>query len=110
MPNLIDFCNTELKTNIDAEEDITEVACSFLHIDDNHGLDKLVRLEMNNVFPSLDFVEVPFDHQKYDFDQGLPNIHEHYGNSAQCLGIIFKGRLVCYYGYETDLGNSWEDQ
>jgi hypothetical protein len=94
MPNLIDFCNTELKTNIDAEEDITEVTCSFLHIDDNHGLDKFVRLEMKKVFPSLDFVEAPFDHstyhQKGDFDQGLPNTHEHYGNPAQGLGIYLK--------------------
>ena len=86
----------------------------FLHIDDNFGLDKFVRLEMKKVFPNLDFVEVPFDHpiyhQKFDFDKGLPKIHEHDGKPAQGFGIIYEGRLVCYYSYETDLGNGWEDQ
>ncbi len=86
----------------------------FLHIDDNYGLDKFVRLEMKKVFPNIDFVEVPFDHliyhQKFDFDKGLPKIHEHNGKPAQGFGIIFEGRLVCYYSYETDLGNGWEDQ
>jgi hypothetical protein len=86
----------------------------FLHIDDNYGLDKFIRLEMKKVFPNLDFVEVPFDHpiyhQKFDFDKGLPKIHEHDGKPAQGFGIIYEGRLVCYYSYETDLGNGWEDQ
>ena len=86
----------------------------FLHIDDNYGLDKFVRLEMKKVFPNLDFVEIPFDHpiyhQKYDFDKGLPKIHEHDGRPAQGFGILYEGRLVCYYSYETDLGNGWEDQ
>lgn len=86
----------------------------FLHIDDNYGLDKFVRLEMKKVFPNIDFVEVPFDHliyhQKFDFDKGLPKIHEHNGKPAQGFGIIYEGRLVCYYSYETDLGNGWEDQ
>ena len=86
----------------------------FLHVDDNYGLDKFIRLEMKKVFPDLDFVEVPFDHpiyhQKFDFDNGLPKIHEHDGKPAQGFGIIFEGRLVCYYSFETDLGNGWEDQ
>jgi uncharacterized protein DUF4159 len=86
----------------------------FLHIDDNYGLDKFIRLEMKKVFPNLDFVEVPFDHpiyhQKFDFDKGLPKIHEHDGKPAQGFGILYEGRLVCFYTYETDLGNGWEDQ
>jgi hypothetical protein len=86
----------------------------FLHIDDNYGLDKFIRLEMKKVFPNLDFVEVPFDHpiyhQKFDFKNGLPKIHEHDGKPAQGFGITYEGRLVCYYSYETDLGNGWEDQ
>lgn len=90
------------------------VGGGFLHIDDNYGLDKFIRLEMKKVFPELDFVEVPFDHpiyhQKYDFDKGLPKIHEHDGKPAQGFGILYEGRLVCFYTYETDLGNGWEDQ
>ncbi|BDD03698.1 DUF4159 domain-containing protein [Aureibacter tunicatorum] len=86
----------------------------FLHIDDNYGMDKFVRLEMKKVFPELDFVELPFDHsiyhQKYRFDNGLPKVHEHDGKRPQGFGIIYKGRLVCFYSYESDLGNGWEDQ
>ena len=86
----------------------------FLHIDDNYGMDKFVRLEMKKVFPNKDFVEVPFDHpiyrQKYMFDKGLPKIHEHDGKPAQGFAILHEGRIICFYSYETDLGNGWEDQ
>ncbi|MCF6360591.1 MAG: DUF4159 domain-containing protein [Cyclobacteriaceae bacterium] len=86
----------------------------FLHIDDNYGLDKFIRLEMKKVLPELDFVELPFNHpiyhQKFKFNNGLPKIHEHDGKPAQGFGLIYQGRLVCYYTYETDLGNGWEDQ
>ncbi len=89
------------------------LAGGFLHIDDNYGLDKYVRPEMKKVFPELEFVELPFNHpiytQKYSFNQGLPKIHEHDGKPAQGFGLIYKGRLVCFYDYECDLGNGWED-
>jgi len=85
----------------------------FLHIDDNYGLNPFIRLEMKKVFPEKEFVEIPFDHpiyhQKFDFEDGLPKIHEHDGKPAQGLGIIYEGRLVCFYSYESDLGNGWED-
>lgn len=90
------------------------IAGGFLHIDDNYGLDQFIRLEMKKVFPELEFVELPFDHpiyhQKYDFEKGLPKVHEHDGKAAQGLGLIYKGQLVCFYSYECDLGNGWEDQ
>lgn len=90
------------------------ISGGFLHIDDNYGLDEFIRLEMKKVFPDLEFVELPFDHpiyhQKFSFPEGLPKIHEHDGEAPQGLGIIYEGRLVCFYSYETDLGNGWEDQ
>jgi hypothetical protein len=90
------------------------VGGGFLHIDDNYGMDKYIRSEMKKVFPKHEFVELPFDHpiyrQKYEFSRGLPKIHEHDGKPPQGFGIIYEGRLVCYYTYETDLGNGWEDQ
>ncbi|ELR68357.1 putative protein-transmembrane prediction [Fulvivirga imtechensis AK7] len=148
LPNLIEFCNRNLNTNIDTDDEVVEVsspdlflypyvymtghgnvvfsendaenlrkyleAGGFLHIDDNYGLDQFVRLEMKKVFPELEFVEIPFDHpiyhQKFDFPNGLPKIHEHDGKPAQGFGLIHKGRLVCFYSYESDLGNGWEDQ
>jgi hypothetical protein len=85
----------------------------FLHIDDNYGLDVSIRREMKKVFPELTFVELPFSHpiyhQKFDFPTGLPKIHEHDGKPAQGFGLVYKGRLICFYTYETDLGNGWEN-
>jgi len=85
----------------------------FLHVDDNYGLDKFIRQEMKKVFPELSFVELPANHpvyqQKYKFPNGLPKIHEHDGKRAQGFALLWQGRVVCYYSYESDLGNGWED-
>jgi hypothetical protein len=86
----------------------------FLHIDDNYGMDKYIRPELKKIFPELELVELPFDHpiyhQKFKFANGLPKIHEHDGKPPQGFGLIYEGRLVLFYSYETDLGNGWEDQ
>ena len=148
LPNLIKFCNKNLKMNIADKEDIVDINSSnifnypflhmtghgnvvfssseaenlrnylvgggFLHIDDNYGLDKFIRVEMKKVFPHLEFIEIPFNHaiyhQKFNFNDGLPKIHEHDGKPAQGFGIFHEGRLVCFYSYESDLGNGWENQ
>ncbi len=85
----------------------------FLHIDDNYGLDKFIRPQMKKVFPELEFVELPNNHpiyhQKYDFPNGIPKIHEHDNKPPQGFGLIYEGRLVCFYSYEVDLGDGWED-
>jgi hypothetical protein len=147
LPNLITFCNSQLGTNIELEEEIVEVSSpglfgysyiymtghgnvvfstdeaanlrkyliggGFLHIDDNYGLDKFIRLELKRVFPELELVEIPFTHsvyhQKFNFSNGLPKIHEHEGKAAQGFGLFYEGRLVVFYSYECDLGNGWED-
>jgi hypothetical protein len=148
LPNLISFCNKNLKTNIFPEEDIIEpgdqkifqypfvhmtghgnvlfsdqevanlrkylLSGGFLHIDDNYGMNKFIRREMKKVFPEHEFVEVPFSHpiyhQKYQFAKGLPKIHEHDNLPPQGFGIIHEGKLVCFFSYECDLGNGWEDR
>lgn len=85
----------------------------FLHIDDNYGLDPFVRPTMKKVFPELDFIELPYSHgvyhQKFDFPNGLPKIHEHDGKAPHGYGLVYEGRLVCFYSYECDLGDGWED-
>lgn len=85
----------------------------FLIINDDYGIDPYVRPTMKKAFPELDFVEVPFTHpiyhQKYDFTNGPPKIHEHDGKPAQGFGLFYEGRLVCYYDYECDLGDGWDD-
>ncbi|WP_374755854.1 DUF4159 domain-containing protein [Larkinella soli] len=148
LPNLIKFCNSNLRMNIFPEEDIVEVGSpelfsypfvhmtghgnvvftdaeaqnlrrylmsgGFLHIDDNYGLDKFIRREMKKVFPELSFIELPYNHpvyhQRFNFTSGLPKVHEHDGKTPQGFGLIWEGRLVCFYSYECDLGNGWEDQ
>ncbi|MFN3840292.1 MAG: DUF4159 domain-containing protein [Cyclobacteriaceae bacterium] len=148
LPNLIEFCNRELGTNLAPEEDVVEagskdlflypyvfmtghgnvvfsdadagnlrnylIGGGFLHIDDNYGLDKYIRIELKKVFPELELKELPFDHpiyhQKFKFPSGLPKIHEHDGKPPQGFGLIYEGRLVVFYSYETDLGNGWEDR
>ncbi len=147
LPNLIDFCNQNLKTNFAAQEAIVEVGSpdlfnypfvyltghgnvvfssdeaanlrkylaggGFLHIDDNYGLDVFIRKEMKKVFPDLSFVELaaghPIYNQKFKFPNGLPKIHEHDGKPPKGYALILQGRVVCYYTYESDLGNGWED-
>jgi len=89
------------------------IAGGFLHISDNYGIDKFIRPQMKKIFPELDFVELPFDfpiyHQKYNFTNGLPKIHEHDNKPPQGFGLLWEGRLVCFYDYECDLGDGWED-
>lgn len=84
----------------------------FIHFDDNYGMDQFIRREMKKVFPNQDFVELPFDHpiyhQQYDFDKGLPKIHEHDNKSPKGYGLFLDGRLVVFYTYECDLGDGWE--
>ena len=85
----------------------------FLHIDDNYGMDPFVRTAMRQVFPETDFVELPFEHaiygSSYDFAKGLPKIHKHDDKPSQGFGIFHEDRLVCFYSYESDLGDGWED-
>jgi len=147
LPNLIRFCNQELKTSIDPEPETVEpgsqdifnypfihmtghgnvvfsvqeaenlrnylLGGGFLHVDDNYGMDRYFRREIKKVFPDKELIELPASHpiyhQKYDFKNGLPKIHEHDKKTAQGFGIIHEGRLVLFYTFECDLGDGWED-
>ncbi len=89
------------------------ISGGFLHICDNYGMDPYIRRELKKVFPELELTAVPLSHPIYNnsfkFPSGVPKIHEHDGKPAEGLGLFYKGRLVCYYDYESDLGNGWED-
>ena len=146
LPNLIKYCNANLKTNMNTEQAIVEVGSSeifnfpfihmtghgnvvfsnqeaenlrryllaggFLHISDNYGMDKFIRTELKKVFPELELVELPFSHpiyhQVFEFEKGLPKIHEHDNKAPQGFGLVYQGRLVCFYDVECDLGDGWE--
>jgi len=130
LPNLIKFCNSNLKTTINPEQAIVEVSSSeifnypfihmtghgnvvfsnqeadnlrkyliaggFLHISDNYGMDKFIKSELKKVFPELDLVELPFSHpiyhQTYNFEKGLPKVHEH--DSKRFLIAFLKDYIV----------------
>lgn len=85
----------------------------FLHIDDNYGLRKYIEPQMKKVFPELEFVELPQNHpiynQKFKFPNGLPKIHQHDNKAPKGYGLIWEGRLICFFSYESDLGDGWED-
>ena len=86
----------------------------FLHIDDNYGLRKYIEPQMKKVFPELEFVEIPINHpiynQKFKFPNGIPKIHEHDNKAPKGYGLIWEGRLICFFSYESDLGDGWEDE
>jgi hypothetical protein len=148
LPNLIKFCNINIKTSIKeipetvevnsvaifnypivfmtghgnvsfTDDDIENlknylVSGGFLHISDNYGLDTYVRREMKKVFPTLDFKEIPYNHpiyrQTFTFENGTPKIHEHENKQSQGFGLFYEGRLVCFYDFEADLSDGWEDE
>lgn len=85
----------------------------FLNINDSYGMDKFIRIELKKLFPELELVELPYSHpiyhQKYNFNSGVPKIHEHDGKAPQGFGLIYQGRLIVFYDYEADIGDGWED-
>ena len=89
------------------------ISGGFLHISDNYGLDKFIRREPKKVFPILELQEIPKNHpiyqQPFTFIDGLPKIHEHDKKPPQGFGLFYKGRLVCFYDYQSDLSDGWED-
>lgn len=147
VPNLVEYCNKNLKMNINTEVPFVEsdskdifnypfihmtghgnvvfnaadaenirtycMAGGFLHIDDNYGMDKFVRKEIEKIFPGEKLIELPFNHPifhcKYEFNKGIPKIHEHDNKPPQSFAIIKEGRVVLFYSFEADLGDGWED-
>ena len=86
---------------------------SFLHADDNYGMDKSFRREMRRVFPDKEWVELPSSHALFNslfgFPNGLPKIHKHDEKRPQALGLFDEERLIVIYTYESDLGDGWEN-
>ena len=86
---------------------------SFLHADDNYGMDKSFRREMKKVFPNKNFVILPNNHPVFDsyynFPNGLPKVHEHDNKPPQALALFEGEKMIVLYTYESDLGDGWED-
>jgi len=85
----------------------------FLYIDDDYGLDKYIRREMKKIFPNQEFAELPFSHSIYhchfDFEYGVPKIHEHNDKVPQGFGMFHNGRMCVFYTYESNPSDGWAD-
>ena len=85
----------------------------FMHADDNYGMDTSFRREMKKVFPDKEWIELPNTHSVFDiyyqFDNGLPKIHEHDNKRPQALALFHEKEIISVYTYESDLGDGWED-
>lgn len=90
------------------------ISGGFLHISDNYGMDTYLRRELKKLFPNTTLQEIPYNHpifhQTFKFEGGLPKIHEHDQKAPQAFGLFYKGRLICFYDYECDLSDGWEDE
>ena len=147
LPNLINYCNANIKTKMNPKPQVVEMGSidifqfpmlhmtghgnvffsdedaenlrkyltsgGFLHIDDNYGMEPYIKKELKKVFPNLELLELPKNHEifstAYKFPAGLPKIHEHDGKRPQALGLFYKNRLVLLFTFESDLGDGWED-
>ena len=85
----------------------------FLFVNDDYGMDPYIRPQLKKIFPELDLIEVPFSnpiyHIKYNFNNGLPKIHEHDNLPPRGYALFYEGRMVAFYNYECDLGDGWDD-
>ena len=85
----------------------------FLWADDDFGMDKHFRREIEKVFPGAKWAELPFSHPiyhiNYNFPNGLPKIHKHAGGPPQGLGLFYEGRMVIFYSFNTDVSDGCED-
>ncbi len=85
----------------------------FIYADDDYGMDKAFRREIQKIFPEQQLTELPFSfglyHIHYEFPNGPPKTHQHDGKPPQGFGLFHKGRLVLYYTYESNPSDGWND-
>lgn len=84
----------------------------FLYVDDDYGMDEHFRREIAKVFPNKKLQELPASHELfhcfYNFDNGLPKIHEHDGKRPQAFALFDEfGRMIVLYTYETNISDGW---
>jgi hypothetical protein len=116
LPNLLAAVST--RTDLDVAEEVAALRKyfergGFLWADDNYGMDRHFRAQMDRLLPGSPLVELPFDHEIYhsfyEFHEGLPKIHEHDGGPPHGYGAFLDGRLVVFYSFNTDVGDGLED-
>ena len=84
----------------------------FLYVDDDYGLDKHFRREIESIFGKGSLVKLPNNFELfniyYDFSKnGIPKIHEHYKGPPETYGIWIDGRVAVIYTYNTNISDGW---
>ncbi len=84
----------------------------FVFANDDYGLDESFRKTIRETFPDYPLQEIAFDHPVYhifyDFNEGLPKIHEHYEGPPKAYGLFVNSRIALFYDYNADIGNGWD--
>ncbi len=85
----------------------------FLHIDDNYGMHNYILREIKRIFPDRKLQVLPNSHpifhQTFNFENGLPKIHEHNNKQPQAFAITHNNRVILLYTHESDISDGWED-
>lgn len=83
----------------------------FLYVDDDYGLDDNFRNAIERIYPNEELIELPFNHpiyhQVFNFENGLPKVHEHDNKPPQGFGLFREGKMVIFYTYESNLADGW---
>lgn len=86
----------------------------FLFADDDYGMAPYFKVAIKKVFPEKELVELPYQHpvyhQKYDFRNGTPKIHEHDGKAPTTYALMDQGRVICIFAEESNISDGWESQ
>ncbi len=83
-----------------------------LYIDDDYGMDKYIRKELQKLFPNKKLVPLPKNstlfHIYYIFPNGLPQIHKHYNNTGPIAYAIFEGtKPIILYTFNSNISDGW---
>ena len=83
----------------------------FLHVDDNYGMDKFVRLELKKVFLNLNWLNFLMTTQfttKSLISRRLPKSMNMMASLRKDLVWFMKADWWCTTRFEYDLGNGWK--
>lgn len=86
----------------------------FIHFDDNYGMYKYIKREVEKIFPKSELKELPLSHKifnmTYKMNNGLPKVHVHDGKKPRAMAIFIEKRMVLLITQESDLSDGWEDE
>lgn len=86
----------------------------FLFVDDDYGMEPYFEVAIKQVFPEKELIELPYEHpvyhQKFDFNNGAPKVHEHDAKPPRTFAILHEGRIVLLFSVESNISDGWESE